>query len=100
MTKQFNVGDSVYRSCSESRYVYLVKSSPGVTECAVFEPKVRWKVIKIFEQFGKTYLQCKRMRKRGKQYVALKAEECYMHPTHAERMKHRQEVFGNYLAKL
>jgi len=40
------------------------------------------------------------MRKRGKQYVALKAEECYMHPTHAERMKHRQEVFGNYLAKL
>ena len=97
MVTKFKVGDSVYRNC-ETKYVYLVKS--GVSDLVVCEPKIRWKVIRIFEQFGKIYLQCKRMRKRGKQYVALKAEECYMHPTHAERMKHRQEVFGNYLAKL
>jgi len=50
MVTKFKVGDSVYRNC-ETKYVYLVKS--GVSELVVCEPKIRWKVIKIFEQFGK-----------------------------------------------
>ena len=97
MVTKFKVGDSVYRNC-ETKYVYLVKS--GVSELVVCEPKIRWKIIKIFEKFDRVYLQCKRMRKRGKQIVELKAEECWLHPSHEEIMKNRQQVFLKYLESL
>ena len=100
MVTKFKVGDSVYRASSETRSVWLVKPDKDCTGVFTTEPKVRWKIIKIFEKFDRVYLQCKRMRKRGKQIVELKVEECYLHPSHEEIMKNRQQVFLKYLESL
>ena len=100
MVTKFKVGDSVHRGLDETRRVWLVKPDKDCTGVFTTEPKVRWKIIKIFERFDRVYLQCKRMRKRGKQIVELKAEECYLHPSHEEIMKNRQQVFLKYLESL
>lgn len=100
MVTKFKVGDSVHRCLDESRRVWLVKPDKDCAGVFTTEPKVRWKIIKIFEKFDRVYLQCKRMRKRGKQIVELKAEECWLHPSHEEIMKNRQQVFLKYLESL
>jgi hypothetical protein len=100
MVTKFKVGDSVHRGLDETRRVWLVKPDKDCTGVFTTEPKVRWKIIKIFEKFDRVYLQCKRMRKRGKQIVELKAEECWLHENHEEMMKNRQQVFLKYLENL
>ena len=100
MVTKFKVGDSVHRGLDETRRVWLVKPDKDCTGVFTTEPKVRWKIIKIFERFDRVYLQCKRMRKRGKQTVELKVDECYLHPSHEEIMKNRQQVFLKYLESL